>query len=45
MNIKRKVTALAVFQTPEDRDGMIQSGMEKGIIEGQERLDDLLKKL
>ena len=44
-NGRTKVTALAVFQTPEDRDGMIESGMEKGVVEGQERLDELLKKL
>ncbi len=45
MGDKTKVVATAVFQTPEDRDGMIQSGMERGIVEGQERLDTLLAKL
>jgi hypothetical protein len=33
-----------VFQTPQDRDGMIKSGMEKGVTEGHERLDELLAK-
>jgi uncharacterized protein YndB with AHSA1/START domain len=39
---KTKAMTISVFQTPEDRDGMIQSGMEKGVTEGYERLDDLL---
>jgi hypothetical protein len=26
----------------EDRDGMVQSGMETGVREGYERLDDIL---
>lgn len=39
---KTKVTTTSVFQTVEDRDGMIQSGMETGINEGYERLDALL---
>ncbi len=36
---------LTVFQTPEDRDGMIASGMERGAKEGIERLLDLLDEL
>lgn len=40
-----KVTAITVFQTPEDRDGMLQSGMETGVNEGNERLDDLLAEM
>jgi uncharacterized protein YndB with AHSA1/START domain len=42
---KTTVTTISVFQTPEDRDGMVQSGMEKGITEGYERLDELLTTL
>jgi uncharacterized protein YndB with AHSA1/START domain len=42
---KTKLTAVSVFQSPEDRDGMIQSGMEKGVVEGNERLDELLTTL
>ncbi len=34
-----------VFQTVADRDGMLQSGMEKGIRESNERLDNLLENL
>jgi uncharacterized protein YndB with AHSA1/START domain len=42
---KTRVRAVSVFQSPEDRDGMIQSGMEKGVVEGNERLDELLAEL
>ncbi len=42
---RTKVTAQAVFQSVADRDGMIQSGMERGVREGFERLDELLAKL
>jgi uncharacterized protein YndB with AHSA1/START domain len=42
---KTKVVATSVFQSPEDRDGMLQSGMEEGVTEGFERLDELLPKI
>lgn len=35
----------AVFQSVEDRDEAIQSGMESGVNEGMERLDELLARL
>jgi len=35
----------SVFQTVEDRDGMIASGMESGAREGYDRLDVVLKTL
>jgi uncharacterized protein YndB with AHSA1/START domain len=35
----------AVFQSVEDRDAMIESGMESGMNEGFERLDELLARL
>lgn len=41
---KTKITTISVFQSVEDRDGMIQSGMERGVTEGYERLDELLAK-
>ncbi|HSX45981.1 MAG TPA: SRPBCC family protein [Candidatus Saccharimonadia bacterium] len=44
-NGKTKATSISVFQTPEDRDGMVRSGMEKGLTEGHERLDELLPKI
>lgn len=35
----------SVFQSVEDRDGMVQSGMESGLVESHERLDELLEKM
>ena len=37
--------ARSVFQSVEDRDGMVTSGMETGMREGYERLDELLARL
>jgi uncharacterized protein YndB with AHSA1/START domain len=34
-----------VFMSIEDRDGMVASGMEQGIVEGYERLDELVARL
>jgi uncharacterized protein YndB with AHSA1/START domain len=39
---RTRVTAQSVFRSVEDRDGMIASGMERGVNEGFERLDDVL---
>ena len=36
------VQTVAVFTSVDDRDGMIASGMEGGVNEGYERLDELL---
>ncbi len=35
----------SVFQSVEDRDGMVDSGMEAGLSEGYDRLDELLARL
>ena len=35
----------SVFQTVADRDGMVASGMERGVTQGYDKLDDLLKSL
>jgi uncharacterized protein YndB with AHSA1/START domain len=35
----------SVFQSVKDRDGMLQSGMQEGVSEGFEQLDELLSKL
>ncbi|MGZ9166833.1 MAG: SRPBCC family protein [Anaerolineales bacterium] len=43
-NGRTRLTAQSVFQSVSDRDGMIQSGMERGVNEGYERLDELLAK-
>jgi uncharacterized protein YndB with AHSA1/START domain len=40
-----KVTTISVFQSIEDRDGMLQSGMEDGGDQTMERLEELLAKL
>lgn len=42
---RTKLTIQAVYQSVLDRDGMIRSGMEKGVYEGYERLDELLEKM
>jgi uncharacterized protein YndB with AHSA1/START domain len=44
-NGRTKLVTISIFQTPEDRDGMISSGMEKGVTEGYERLDELLPRV
>ena len=44
-NGKTKLTSQSVFQAVEDRDGMLQSGMEEGVNESYERLDELLEKM
>ena len=36
------LTTTSVFATKEDRDGMLQSGMEEGASESMDRLDELL---
>ncbi|MEO8285226.1 MAG: SRPBCC family protein [Chloroflexota bacterium] len=40
-----KVTTISVFQSVEDRDGMMQSGMQEGDAETMERLEELLAKM
>ncbi len=44
-NGRTRLTVQSVFQSVADRDGMIQSGMERGVTEGYERLDEVLAKL
>ena len=39
---RTKVTTVALFHTTEERDGMLASGMEKGLNETYERLDEVL---
>ncbi len=40
-----KVTVTSLFASVEDRDGMLQSGMEQGANESQDRLAELLETL
>ena len=42
---RTKVIIQSVYQSVEDRDGMIQAGMERGMNEGYERLDEILETL
>jgi uncharacterized protein YndB with AHSA1/START domain len=42
---RTKLISQSVFQSVEDRDGMMASGMEMGVTESYERLDEVLKKL
>jgi uncharacterized protein YndB with AHSA1/START domain len=39
---RTRITVQSVFQSVADRDGMVQSGMERGVREGYERLDEVL---
>lgn len=41
---KTRITTTSLFATPEDRDGMIQSGMESGANESWDRLAELVEK-
>jgi len=41
---RTKLTIHCVFQSVADRDGMVIAGMEGGVKEGHERLDELLEK-
>jgi uncharacterized protein YndB with AHSA1/START domain len=40
-----RLTTRTVFQTVEDRDGMVQSGMESGATESMDRLAELIETL
>jgi uncharacterized protein YndB with AHSA1/START domain len=42
---RTRLRAVSVFQSVEDRDAMIESGMESGLNEGYDRLDELVARL
>ncbi len=42
---RTKVTTTSLFHTTEERDGMLASGMERGLNETYARLDELLARL
>jgi uncharacterized protein YndB with AHSA1/START domain len=42
---RTKMTSKSVFLSVEDRDGMLQSGMEEGVNDSYQRLDELLDKM
>ena len=39
---RTRLTSVSVFQTVEDRDGMVQSGMEAGVVDTSERFAEIL---
>ena len=42
---RTKVTTTSLFHTTEERDGMLEAGMEGGLNESYARLDELLARL
>ena len=42
---RTKVMTQSVFQSIADRDAMVQDGMEHGVVDSHERLDEVLEKL
>ena len=42
---RTRLTTQSVFQSVADRDGMIQGGMEEGVKDTNDRLEELLKKI
>jgi uncharacterized protein YndB with AHSA1/START domain len=42
---RTRVTTVSLFHTTGERDGMIQSGMERGLNESYAALDTLLEKV
>jgi uncharacterized protein YndB with AHSA1/START domain len=42
LGARTRVTNTSLFHTPEERDGMLASGMEKGLTESHDRLAELL---
>ena len=42
---RTRLTTQSLFQSVADRDGMVESGMEHGVVDSHERLDEVLEKL
>jgi len=42
---RSRIVHQSVFQSVSDRDGMIQSGMERGVTQGYDKLDNMLARL
>lgn len=42
---RTRTTVHVIYKSVMDRDGHVQSGMERGVVEGHERLDQLLQTL
>ncbi len=43
-NNRTKMTVQSVFKSVQDRDGMVMSGMERGVVDSHLRLDKLIEK-
>jgi uncharacterized protein YndB with AHSA1/START domain len=41
---RTRLTTQSVFQSVADRDGMVASGMERGVVDSHDRLDEVLEK-
>ena len=39
---RTRLTTQSIYQSLEDRDGMVASGMESGVVELMDRLEELL---
>jgi len=44
-NGRSRIVHQSVFQSVNDRDGMVASGMERGVTDGYEKLDSLLAEM
>ena len=44
-NGRSKLVHQSVFFSVADRDGMVQSGMERGVVDGYEKLDNVLARM
>jgi uncharacterized protein YndB with AHSA1/START domain len=42
-NGRTRLRSQSVYRSVADRDGMVQAGMESGVVEGYERLDEILE--
>jgi uncharacterized protein YndB with AHSA1/START domain len=42
-NGRTKVIIQSVFQTVADRDGMVKAGMERGVVDSHQKLDELIQ--
>jgi uncharacterized protein YndB with AHSA1/START domain len=40
---RTKVTVQSIFKSVADRDGMVASGMERGVVDSHNRLDELIE--
>ncbi len=41
---RTKLTVQSIFKSVADRDGLVMSGMERGLVDSYERMDELLAK-